>query len=222
MAPTPPRISDDQIRRATSPYGISLQDDQLSMVRQYIQLLLKWNQSISLTTVTDTDEILSRHFGESMFAAQVRPVENCRLADVGTGPGFPGLPLKILVPSLKLTLIESNKKKCAFLREVVSALGLKEVEVLAERFEQLRAETLPVDLISARALGEFKELLHWSEKAIASGGNLLLWLGAEDVTRMATVRNWLWEPAIKIPDSQRRFLLIGRPQRADGSKDIHG
>ncbi|HET6145537.1 MAG TPA: 16S rRNA (guanine(527)-N(7))-methyltransferase RsmG [Candidatus Acidoferrales bacterium] len=188
-----------------------MQIDQLSMIREYIRLLLKWNQSISLTTVTDTDEILSRHFGESMFAAKMTPVENCRLADVGTGPGFPGLPLKILRPSLKLTLIESNKKKCAFLREVATELRLNEVEVLPERFEQLRPEGLAFDLVSARALGEFKELLRWSENALAPGGKLLLWLGAEDATRMAAIHTWLWEPAIKIPDSQRRFLLIGRP-----------
>jgi 16S rRNA (guanine527-N7)-methyltransferase len=205
-----PRISDEQIQRATSPYGILLQADQVRMVREYIQLLLKWNQSISLTTIIDVDEILNRHFGESMFAAKMRPVENCRLADVGTGAGFPGLPLKILVPSLKLKLIESNKKKSAFLREVVTSLGLREVEVLTERFEQLRPETLSVDFISARALGEFKELLQWADNALTPGGNLLLWLGAEDATRIAAIRSWLWEPAIKIPDSQRRFLLIGR------------
>jgi 16S rRNA (guanine527-N7)-methyltransferase len=212
MPPTPQRISDDQITRATSLYGILLQGDQISMVREYVQLLLKWNQIISLTTVTDRDEILRRHFAESMFAAKARPVENCRLADVGTGPGFPGLPLKILVPSLKLILIESNKKKCAFLSEVVRALELKEVEVIPERFEQLRPETLPVDLVSARALGEFKELLRWSGFALKAGGNLMLWLGSDDATRVATNQNWLWEPAIKIPDSQRRFLLMGRPK----------
>jgi 16S rRNA (guanine527-N7)-methyltransferase len=205
-----PIISDQQIGRATAPFGIALKSDQVAMVREYIQLLWKWNKSISLTTVTDPDEILSRHFGESMFAAKVRPVENCRLADVGSGAGFPGLALKILIPSVKLVLIESNKKKCAFLSEVVRTLGLKDVEILPERFEQIRPETLPLDLVSARALGEFKELLPWSASAIVPGGNLLLWLGSEDTTRIASNQKWQWEPAIKIPDSQRRFLLVGR------------
>jgi 16S rRNA (guanine527-N7)-methyltransferase len=212
MPPTPPPISDDQILRAISPYGVSLEDDQVSMVRAYVHLLVKWNQTISLTAVTDLDEILSRHFGESMFAAKLRPVENCRLADVGTGAGFPGLPLKILIPSLKLTLLESNKKKCAFLNEVVRALGLSDVEVIADRFEQLRAESLAFDLVAARALGEFKELLQWSASALKPEGNLLLWLGSEDTTRIATNQDWLWEPATKIPDSQRRFILVGRPK----------
>lgn len=207
-----PHISDQQISQATSPFGISLSGDQIAMVREYVRLLLKWNQSISLTTVTDVEEILSRHFAESMFAAQVRPVENCRLADVGTGPGFPGLPLKIFVPSIQLILVESNKKKCAFLSEVVRSLGLKDVEVLAERFEQIRPEMLPVDLVAARALGEWKELLEWSARSLLPGGNLMLWLGADDATRTVANQNWIWEPAIKIPDSQRRYLLLGRPK----------
>jgi 16S rRNA (guanine527-N7)-methyltransferase len=212
MTPTAlPRISDQQIAQALSSFGISLSGDQIAMVREYTLLLLKWNQSISLTAVTDPEEILSRHFGESMFAAKIRPVENCRLADVGSGPGFPGLPLKIISPSLNLILIESNKKKYAFLCEVVRALGLKDVEVLPERFEEIRSEELRAGLISARALGEFKELLRWSAKALVPRGNLLLWVGADDATRMVANPSWIWEPAVKIPDSQRRYLLIGRP-----------
>ena len=203
-------LSDQQINLALHPFGVSLSANQLAMVREYVLLLLKWNQSISLTTVTDPDEILSRHFGESMFAAKIRPVENCRLADVGTGPGFPGLPLKIAVPSLKLVLIESNKKKYAFLAEIVRTLGLKDVEILAERFEQIRPATLSVDLITARALGEFKELLRWSAAALVPAGNLMLWLGAEDATRLAGNPDWIWEPAVRIPESQQRFLLVGR------------
>jgi 16S rRNA (guanine527-N7)-methyltransferase len=209
--PTVPIMTDQQITRALSTFGISLSKDQISLVREYVLLLLRWNQSISLTTVTDPDEIISRHFGESMFAAKLRPVENCRLADVGTGAGFPGLPLKILSPTLQLALIESNKKKSAFLSEVVRTLGLKGVEVIPERFEQIRPETFKVDLVSARALGEFKEILRWSGLALKPGGHVMLWLGAEDATRVATNPEWIWEPATRIPDSQRRFILTGHP-----------
>jgi 16S rRNA (guanine527-N7)-methyltransferase len=204
-------ISNLQITRALSVFGISPSSDQIAMVREYVLLLLKWNQSISLTTIADPDEIVGRHFGESMFASRLMPVESCRLADVGTGPGFPGLPLKILSPKMELVLIESNKKKYAFLSEVVRSLGLKGVEVLPERFEQIRPETLKVNLISARALGEFKQLLRWSAQALPLGGHVMLWLGADDATRVATNPAWIWEPATRIPDSQRRFILIGRP-----------
>jgi 16S rRNA (guanine527-N7)-methyltransferase len=205
-------ITDQQITQALSTFGISLLSDQIAKVREYVLLLLKWNQSISLTTITDPVEVLSRHFGESMFAAKCMPVENCRLADVGTGAGFPGLALKILSPTLELVLIESNKKKYAFLSEVVRTLGLKGVEVIPERYEQIRPESLEMDFISARALGEFKRLLNWSAQALKPGGHVMLWLGTEDATRVATSPSWIWEPAIRIPDSQRRFILRGRPK----------
>ena|SRR5258708_6965587 len=210
--PPTPAISNQQISRALSVFGMSISNEQIAMVREYMLILLKWNLSISLTTVTDPDEIISRHFGESMFATKLIPVENCRLADVGTGAGFPGLPLKILSPTLELVLIESNKKKHAFLSEVVRTLKLQGVEVFPDRFEQIRPETLKVDLISARALGDFKQLLRWAAQALKPGGNIMLWVGAEDATRLSANSSWIWEPATRIPDSQRRFILIGRPK----------
>jgi 16S rRNA (guanine527-N7)-methyltransferase len=138
-------------------------------------------------------------------------VENCRLADVGTGAGFPSLALKIACSSIHLTLIESNKKKCAFLSEVVRALEFTDVEVRAERFEQIRPETVLANIITSRAVGEFKQLLRWSSGALVRRGHLMLWVGAEDSTRIAGSAGWTWQPAVHIPDSQRRFILICRP-----------
>ena len=213
-----PSINNQQISRSLSTFGIAPSGEQITMIREYVLLLLKWNQSISLTTVTDPEEIISRHFGESMFANKLLPMESCRLADVGTGAGFPGLPLKILSPSLELVLIESNKKKYAFLSEVVRTLGLKGVEVIPDRFEQIRPENFRIDFISARALGDFKELFRWSAQALKPGGRILLWVGAEDATRLASNPSWIWEPATRIPDSQRRYILMGRPNAAISEK----
>lgn len=209
--PAPIDIGNRQICEALAPFAITPNEDQVARIREYVLLLLKWNRSVSLTSVTDPVEIVGRHFGESMFAAKLLPVENCRLADVGTGAGFPGLALKIACPSTHLTLIESNKKKCAFLSEAVRALGLTDVEVRAERFEEIRPEAFQVNIITCRAVGEFKQLLRWSAKALARRGHLLLWVGSEDSTRIARTPGWTWQPAVRIPESQRRFILIGRP-----------
>jgi 16S rRNA (guanine527-N7)-methyltransferase len=176
-----------------------------------MHILLKWNRSVSLTSITDPIEIVGRHFGESMYASKLLPVENCRLADVGTGAGFPGLALKIACPGIHVTLIESNKKKCAFLSEVVRNLGFTDVEIHPERFEQIRPETLLANIITSRAVGEFKQLLRWSTSALVRRGHLVLWVGAEDSTRIARTPTWTWHPAVRIPESQRRFILIGRP-----------
>ena len=204
-------LSDRQIFNAVSPFSISLTQDQIRMIREYSSLLLKWNRSVGLTAITDLLEIVGRHFGESMYASRLLPMENCRLVDIGTGAGFPGLALKIICPDIRLALIESNKKKCAFLNEVVRALGFTSVEIHAERFEQIRPESIQANIITSRAVGEFKQLLRWSKNTLAHRGHLVLWVGSDDSTRIASTPRWVWQPAVRIPDSQRRFLLIGRP-----------
>ena len=204
--PAPIAISDRQICDALAPFAIIPNDDQVAKIREYTALLLKWNRSVSLTSITDPVEIVARHFGESMFASELLPVENCRLADVGTGAGFPGLALKIACPSLHITLIESNKKKCAFLSEIVRTLGFADVEIRSERFEEIRPERVIANLITCRAVGEFKQLLRWSANALVRRGHLLLWVGADGCDEdRAYTRLETWQPAVRIPDSQRRF-----------------
>ena len=208
---TPLEVSSQQVHQALAPYAISPTEDQIAKIRDYTALLLSWIRSVSLTSIKDPLEIVGRHFGESIYASKLLAVENCRLADVGTGAGFPGLALKIAIPGLHVTLIESNKKKCAFLSEVVRTLGFEGVEVLSERFEQIRPASIQANIVTSRAVGEFKQLLRWSAKALVRRGHLMLWVGAEDSTRIARTPGWTWQPAVRIPDSQRRFILIGRP-----------
>ena len=209
-------LSKEQITAALSPFQITPTSEQISMVREYLTLLLKWNRALSLTSIDDPVEIIARHFGESMFATTLLPVEKCRLADVGTGAGFPGLAMKILCPTMHLVLVESNKKKCVFLSEVVRALGFTDVEVLAARFEDIPSNQPSLDLrfdyVTARALGGHRELLRDAKKRLLPRGHIILWLGGEDVTLISANQEWIWQPATRIPESQRRFILIGRPR----------
>jgi 16S rRNA (guanine527-N7)-methyltransferase len=209
--PAPIEIGNRQICEALSPFYISPNEDQIAKIRDYLLLLLRWNRSVSLTSIADPTEIVRRHFGESMFASKLLPVENCRLADVGTGAGFPGLALKIASPNIHLTLIDSNKRKCAFLSEVVRNLGFSDVEIRPERFEQIPPETVQANCITSRAVGEYKQLLSWATNALVRRGHLVLWVGAEESTRIARTPAWTWQPALRLPDSQRRYILIGRP-----------
>jgi 16S rRNA (guanine527-N7)-methyltransferase len=210
-APTSIEITNSQICDALAPFAFSPTEEQICRIREYTALLLRWNRSISLTSITDPVEIVGRHFGESIIASKLLPVENCRLADVGTGAGFPGLALKIAFPGLHLILIESNKKKCAFLSEIVRCLEFADVEILPERFEQIRPESIQANIVTSRAVGGFKQLLRWSTNALVHRGHLVLWVGADDSTRIARTSGWTWQPANRIPESQRRFILIGRP-----------
>ena len=204
-------LTEDRIISTLSPFRVHLTAGRIAKIQEYIRLLLKWNQSVSLTSVVDPAEILARHFGESMFICSLIPVEKCRLADIGSGAGFPGLAVKIACPELRLTLIESNKKKCAFLSEVVRALELENVEVMPIRFEEARVAPDFAEVITARGVGGFSGILRWAKTALARRGHVILWLGGEDSTKVSCTPGWIWKPAVKIPESQRRFVLIGRP-----------
>lgn len=181
-------------------------------VRAYIQLLLKWNRSISLTTVRDPDEILRFHFGESLFAASILRFQNGRLADFGTGPGFPGLPIRMVTPSLKLSLIESNLKKCAFLAEAIRVLGLSGVVVLRSRAEDLRLQPGSFEFVTARAFGQFELLLRRAREILTLQGQVILWVGEKDCESIAKRDGWKWLDPVRIPNSERRFILIGSPK----------
>ena len=119
----------------------TLDPAQLAQVSAYLDLLLRWNARINLTAVVHPEQVVTRHFGESFFAArQLLPAPRAttaRLLDLGSGAGFPGLPLKIFAPAAPLTLIESNHKKAAFLKEVVRALTLSDVNVFCGRAQDL-------------------------------------------------------------------------------------
>jgi 16S rRNA (guanine527-N7)-methyltransferase len=202
-------LSASEISNALEPYGATIGPATADKIRAYMALLLTWNRSISLTTVTDPAEIIKFHFGESVFAASALKFAESRLADVGSGAGFPGLPLSLAVPSLYVTLIESNTKKCAFLSEVIRALSLPNATVFRGRMEELPPRSANFDFITARALGQFDDLLKWSLTQLAPGGKIVLWLGDDDARKLSRAPGWTWDRPILIPGSKRRYLLIG-------------
>jgi 16S rRNA (guanine527-N7)-methyltransferase len=205
-------LSLDEIARALSPYVCkAVSDPQLISIAKYMTLLKKWNQTIPLTSIEEDTEIVARHFGESLFAGSLLPMERGRLADVGSGAGFPGLPLKIAFPELHVTLVEPNIKKCAFLREVQAALGLSGVEVVRTRYEDFGAAPNSFDFICSRALGGYRRLVQWSKGVLKPRGYVILWLGIEDSNLLARTNGWKWELPASIPESRRRVVLIGRP-----------
>jgi len=140
-------LSEEIIRRALREFQITLSDSQVNCIQQYTRILQHWNEKLNLTAIKDPLEILHRHFCESMYAAVAVPINSGRLADIGSGPGFPGLPLKILRPELQLVLVESNIKKGTFLAEVIRELGLLNARVLISRYEELGEELAPLDFV---------------------------------------------------------------------------
>src|ERR1700719_2412553 len=195
--------SESAIRKAFSEFQIGVNSDQVGQIQEYIRLLLVWNEKVNLTAIRDPLEILHRHFGESMFAANVVELGKCRLADIGTGAGFPGLALKILLPEGQMILVESNTKKATFLAEVVRTLGIKAVKVLVSRYEELGDEIAPIDFLLARALGEFGSFLKWAASERVDAKRVILWIGTADVDRVLKSPRWVWEPSVSVPQSLR-------------------
>src|SRR6202166_4976327 len=131
--------SESTIRKAMNELQIAVNTNQSTQIQEYIRLVLLCNENVTVPAIRNPLEILYRHFCESMFATKVVELEKCRLADIGTGAGFPGLALKILLPEAQVILVESNIKKATFLAEVVRALGITGAKVLVSRYEELGA-----------------------------------------------------------------------------------
>jgi 16S rRNA (guanine527-N7)-methyltransferase len=203
-------VSEETVRRALGEFQIAVDSKQVVLIQQYIATLLRWNEKLNLTAIRDPLEILYRHFCESMFAAGAIPVDKGRLADIGSGPGFPGIPLKVIRPELELCLVESNIKKGTFLAEVVRELQLTNSRVLISRYEELGEEVAPVDYVCSRAVGEFGPFLEWAGSEQVQAGQVILWIGGRDVEEVQRNRNWEWREPILIPKSLQRYLLVGK------------
>jgi 16S rRNA (guanine527-N7)-methyltransferase len=193
----------------------------LPQISTYIDILQRWNERINLTAIRDPEDIVTRHFGESFFAAKhlfplpsvPSAVKNVgveldgRLADVGSGAGFPGLPIKLWAPSMSMTLIESNHKKVAFLREVVRCLTLTNIDI-----QDARAETLPqasFQVVTLRAVEHFTEILPVAAALLAPLGRLALLIGSDQSKKLSALlpAHRLLDPT-PIPKSRSRVLQL--------------
>jgi 16S rRNA (guanine527-N7)-methyltransferase len=214
-------ISEDTIRRALGEFQIIVDSAQILLIQRYIRILQQWNEKLNLTAIRDPLEILYRHFCESMYAAVAIPGEFGRLADIGSGAGFPGIPLKILKPEIELFLVDSNIKKGTFLAEVVRDLELANSRVLISRYEELSEELAPLDYACSRAVGEFGPFLNWAAGEQLSARRILLWIGGRDLDEVRKSALWNWEEPIPVPQSLRRYILVGTKKVGDSSPQPH-
>ena len=203
-------VSEETIRRAVEEFEITLDSQQVTLIQQYMRILLRWNEKLNLTAIRDPLEILYRHFCESMFGAGAIPVDKGRLADIGAGPGFPGIPLKLARPDLELILVESNIKKGTFLAEVVRELELTNTRVLISRYEELGEELAPLDFVCSRAVGEFQPFLEWATSPQVGAGQVALWIGGRDLDIVQKMKLWEWKEPVLIPNSLQRYILVGK------------
>jgi len=163
---------------------------------------------MNLTAVRDAEQIVQRHFGESIFAGERLTLGNASsLIDLGSGAGFPGLPIKIIAPHLNVTLIEAQQKKATFLNEAIRTLELQEIRVHAGRAE---AASIKSQIVTMRAVEKFEAALPIAASMVESHGKLALLIGSaqHEATRSA-LPHFEWQEPIAIPESRSRELLTG-------------
>lgn len=222
----------DVLTAGAAELGVVLDGGQVAALARYMDLLCEWNQRFNLTAIDSRDEILTKHFLDSLTCAQVVDFAAQRtLVDVGTGAGFPGLVLKIAYPHLRVTLVDAVRKRLGFLAHVAAELNLEHVEVLHARAEDVtmpaRAGTnrqgrpLPqppalrerFDLVTARAVARLNVLAEWTLPFAKIGGHVVLLKGPdvkEEVEEAAHALSLLGGGAPHVVTLQLPGTEIGR------------
>ena len=195
--------------------GIDLDEDKLSKLEEFYDLLIEWNEKINLTAITNKEDVYLKHFYDSLtLYKEVDLNKNITLCDVGTGAGFPGIVLKIVFPELKITLIDSLQKRVNYLSEVIKELGLKDIEAYHYRMEDYsRENSEKFDIITARAVANTKLLCEISVRSLKVGGRIVLMKANVD-EELDNIDNMLKELSLEKPTVNKFMLPIENSNRA--------
>ena len=192
--------------------AMSLPADLAGPLLQYLALLDRWNKTYNLTAIRDPREMVTRHLLDSLAMAPF--FSTGTLADLGTGPGLPGIPLAITHPGLQVTLVESNGKKCRFMREAVRKLGLSNARVAESRAEALD-EPAAYDNLTARAMDTLAGIIAVGGHLLRPGGRLLAMKGVVPHEEIAALpAGWQVESItpLQVPGlvGERHLVVVGR------------
>lgn len=156
--------------------NIEVTDRQLQQFERYADLLIEWNEKFNLTSITGREDIYVKHFYDSILPSLYHDLKGS-LVDVGSGAGFPGIPLKIMYPDLEVTLIEPTGKRCTFLNEVISQLSLDKITVVNMRSEDYARENVRFDFVTARAVAELNILTELCLPLVKTDGHFIVMKG---------------------------------------------
>lgn len=220
------------IKNACEQIGIKLNDNQLKQFEQYYELLTEWNEKINLTRITEPDEVALKHFADSLtLLKNVEIPKNSTIIDVGTGAGFPGIPLKIARPDISLTLLDSLNKRLGFLGEVCSELGIK-AELVHSRAEDGGKDKLyreKYDFAVSRAVARLNILSEYCLPYVKVGGSFIAMKGPELTEELNEAKNALKilggkinkVNEFKLEDSGRTIVVINKIKQTPKSYPRH-
>jgi 16S rRNA (guanine527-N7)-methyltransferase len=202
-----------QLQHAAGQFGLTLSDSALHRFRVYVDTLLLWRRRLSLTAAATAHEIARAHILDAFPVCRLVR-DGMRIADLGSGAGFPGIPLAILCSGAHVSLVESRRKKANFLREVVRATELANAEVVEERAEQLAERSgRRWDLIVSRAVWTLSAYLDVSEGLLAAGGLVIAMKGPKATEEARDYHGRLVQADVvdyALPDGARHRLLLYR------------
>ncbi len=188
------------------------------LLTRYLQLLTHWNQKMNLTAVRNPDVLVRLHLGECLRAAQAIPPEVETVLDFGSGAGFPGIPIQIARPELRVTLAESQRKKSSFLRAVVRELGLNGASIYPGRVEEMLASAV-FDLVTLRAVDKMGEAMqatlprirrpHGQCMILTSLSEMPAIMAASGSPEPAPKVSMHWLPPQAVPGTDQRIILLG-------------
>jgi 16S rRNA (guanine527-N7)-methyltransferase len=192
--------------------GIPLSTEQATQLLRLLDELDDWNQRMNLTAIRERGQQITKHLLDSLAVRSY--LRGARIADIGTGAGFPGLPLAVAMPQLELTLVDSTAKKLKFVEHAAQTLGLRNVQTVHTRAENYRPKER-FDCVVSRAVGPIETFVTWSGHLCVGGGRLLAMKGRYPTDELAKIPNG-WKLAavhrLNIPglDEQRHLVELCR------------
>lgn len=207
-------LEPSRISQLLEPFGLELDRRRVDIVGRYLDLLMRWNRAFNLTAIREPEEIVVRHFAESMYVTKFAEL-GAPLLDIGSGAGFPGLAIKIVQPEIPMVLLEPVAKKRAFLKEVVRECAFEEAEIRGDRAEEFSAaHNRAFGSVTLRAVGDFGSVLPAAARCLNVTGCVYAWLTSLEASRLtASVPEFglfAWTAPIKVPLSRDREIWTGR------------
>ena len=190
--------------------GIELSSRQLEQFEIYYQMLYTWNEKMNLTNIVEHDEVYLKHFYDSLTLAFYHPLDHQSILDIGAGAGFPSIPLKIVFPSLKVTIVDSLNKRISFLNALFEALGLNQTEACSARAEAYCQDHREAyDIVTARAVARFEILDELCLPLVRPGGYFIALKGAGGKEEYAQAKGGIEKLGGRL-EALHEFQLPGR------------
>ncbi len=216
----------EELKNECQKYNIVLKDDMISKYDRYADLLKEWNEKINLTAITEKEEVIEKHFYDSLLL--LKYIKECKtLADIGTGAGFPGMVIAIARSDIQVTLIEPTGKRCTFLNEVKKELQLTNVEIINERAEDCVSIYREIfDVVTARAVANLQILAELCIPFVKVNGMFISMKGSQGEEEALSAKHAFSELGASAPivekddllDGAKRIFVIGKKNKSTPMK----